>query len=344
MAVGDKITAQRFNQVRNKVAQVLGSGGTNPNTGSTDRAFGYGQALTSYQVNQFDEVTLADITSLRSDLVKARRHQTDIDYGALSQINSNEYLGVFTNDTEIRESDWEKYNRSADNIVNNRFSVGENSLILETYADAPQGSGSKGGNLDTRNSEWVGALVSEVRIDFNSQREADYFFNAGGKIVVSPRLDYLGNDNKTLKWKELLNDWITSVRISYNKTESFPKTSSKKTISDFGWYQLPTAPNFQEVFKKTSEGAYAGNFYSIQAATNASRDRITIRVTFDDQYTAVSYQQTDPNTGVVYTVSEPDTPILGILTSEISQLRPYNASLSYVRVVGPVAYVEIQGI
>jgi len=342
MAVGDKITADRFNQTRNKVAQVLGAGGTNPNTGSSDVGFGYGQSLNSYEVARFADITLADINSLRSDLVKTRRHQTGVDYGAVGQINSDEYLGVFTNTTEIRESDWVKYNTSADRAVNNRFSVAENSLTLETYADSPQGGSSRGGLLDTRNSPWSGTLIAQYRIDFTSQRQADFFFNAGGKIEISPKIDYSGTDNKTLKWKELLNTWITSVRFSYNNTESFPTVSNKKTTTNIGWYALTTS--FQEIFKKSSEGSYGGNFYSIEASTNSERNRISIRITFDDAKADESYQETDPNTGVVYTISKPDTPVLGTLNSEIRQLRPYNASTSYVRVTGPVAYIEDFGI
>ena len=300
MAVGDKITADRFNQTRNKVAQVLGAGGTNPNSGSLDAGFGYGQSLASYEVARFAEITLADINALRSDLVKARRHQTGTDYGAVGQINSDEYLGVFTNTTEIRESDWVKYNTSADRAVNNRFSVAGNSLILETYADSPQGFGSKGGILDSRGSSWTGTLIGEYRAEFSSQRQVEYFFNAGGLLEISPRLDYSGTDNKTLKWKELLNTWITSVRLSYNKTESFPTVATKKTSSSIGWYQLTTS--FQEIFKKSSDGSYGGNFYSIQAATNSNRNRIIIRVTFDDAKADETYTVID-GLGNPYTVS-----------------------------------------
>jgi hypothetical protein len=342
MAVGDKITAERFNQVRNKVAQVLGAGGTNPNTGTADVGFGYGQTLTSYQVTRFADVTLADINALRADLVKARRHQTGTDYGAIGQVNTDEYLGVFTTNTEIRENDWLKYTASADRAVNNRFSVAQNSLVLETYADSPQGGSSRGGLLDIRSSSWTGQLIAQYRIDFNSRRDAEYFFNAGGKIEISPRLDYNGSDNKTLKWKTLLNTAVTSVRLSYINTESFPTLASKKTITNIGWYGLTTTP--QEVFKKSDEGAYSGNFYSIQAYTNVERTRLIIRVTFDDAKEDETYQATDPSTGVVYTIPKPDTPILGILNSEIKQLRPYNSSASYVRVTGPVAYIEDFGI
>jgi hypothetical protein len=342
MAVGDKITAERFNQVRNKVAQVLGAGGTNPNTGSLDAQFGYGQSLASYEVDRFADVTLDDINALRSDLVKARRHQTGTDYGATGQINSDEYLGVFTNDTEIRDGDWTKYNTSADRAVVNKFSVASNSLVLETYADSPQGGSSKGGNLDTRNSSWTGILVSEVRIDFNSQREAEYFFNAGGKIEIAPRLDYSGTDFKTNKWKELLNTWVTSVRFSYNKTESFPTVGSKKREQNIGWYNLTTG--YQEILIVPMDfSEYTGNTYSIQASTNAARNRLNIRVQFDDAVGDMTQTIVDER-AIPYVASDPDTPVLGLLISEIRQLRPYNASSSYVRVTGPVAYIEQQGL
>lgn len=342
MAAGDKITADRFNQTRNKIAQVLGSGGTNPNTGSSDDGFGYGQSLVSYAVNQYiDSVTLADINALRSDLVKTRRHQTGIDYGAVGQINSDEYLGVFTNTTEIRDSDWAKYNTSADRAVNNRFSAATSSLTTETYIDSPLGGSSRGGILDRRNSDWSGTLVSEIRVDFNSKREADYFFNAGGILEIQPRLDYSGTDNKTLAWKQLLNEWIKTVRFTYNKTESFPSDASKKLQTNIGWYQLTTS--YQEVFKRGSDGDYSSNFYSIQISTNSNKDRILFRITFEDGEGDETYTVIDER-GIPYTVSKPDTPVKGVLDSEIRQLRPYNASNAYVRVTGPVAYIELTGI
>lgn len=343
MAVGDKITAERFNQVQNKVAQVLGPGGTNPNSGSSDVQFGYGQSLASYQVPRYAEVSLADITNLRADLVKTRRHQTGTDYGAVGQINTDEYLGVFTNDTEVRDSDWVKYNTSADRAVANKFSVAENSLVLETYADSPLGGLSRGGNLDTRNSDWNGILISEVRIDFNSRREAEYFFNAGGKIEIAPRIDYSGTDFKTNKWKQLLNDWITGVRFSYNKTESFPTEVTKKRINEnTGWYNLTTS--YQEIFMIPMEfSEYSGNTYSIQASTNSDRNRLNIRVQFDDAVGNMTQTLID-DLGNQYVASDPDTPVLGTLRSEIRQLRPYNASSSYVRVTGPVGYIELTGL
>lgn len=337
MQKGDTITASEFNSIRAKIAAVLGSGGTNPNTGSSDATFGYGQTLSSYEVAQYADITLTDIHNLRSDLVKARRHQTGIDFGASSRVNSDEYLAFFTQDSDITASDWTKYNTSADRAVTNRLVADESSsLDLETYADAPLGGSSRGGDLDTRTSTWSSSLMSEVQIDFNSYDEARYYFNAGGKIIIIPSLSYSGSDGKTVNWKNLLNEYITSIRFSANLTESFPRTANKKTTTNKGYYQLTTG--FQEIFRKSGDSDYTGNNYRITAAVVSGGARLLFRIYFEDDYSGESYTVTDPNTGVVYTVTIPDTPVLGTLSSEIQQLRPTNPSTSYVRVTGPISY------
>lgn len=70
MAVGDIISASRFNNVQNRIAVVMGQG-----AGST----GYGQTLVSSQKPIGSVVTVADATALRSDMIKARQHQTGVD-------------------------------------------------------------------------------------------------------------------------------------------------------------------------------------------------------------------------------------------------------------------------
>ena len=61
MAVGDIITAARYNIIRARIAAVLG-------LGSGDE--GYGQAVTSKTISAGKTVTATDMEDLYSDMVK----------------------------------------------------------------------------------------------------------------------------------------------------------------------------------------------------------------------------------------------------------------------------------
>jgi len=67
MAVGDLITALRYNNLQSRINVIMGTGSGNS---------GYGQALVSGQVAVGSNVDLLRVLNLRTDMVKARQHQT----------------------------------------------------------------------------------------------------------------------------------------------------------------------------------------------------------------------------------------------------------------------------
>ena len=67
MAVGDLITAARYNNAQARVAAIMGVGSTTE---------GYGQTLNSSQVSTALTVTAAQVNALYADLVAGRIHQT----------------------------------------------------------------------------------------------------------------------------------------------------------------------------------------------------------------------------------------------------------------------------
>jgi hypothetical protein len=67
MAVGDTITAARYNIIRARVAAVLG-------LGSGDE--GYGQAVSSSTIAVGETITAQDMINLYNDMYKIRLHQT----------------------------------------------------------------------------------------------------------------------------------------------------------------------------------------------------------------------------------------------------------------------------
>ena len=84
MAVNDLITAARYNNAQGRVASVLGNGSGNQ---------GYGQPVTSSQVNSNLKVTATDINNLYTDLKAIRVHQTGGIPNSIAQVDIGDTIG-----------------------------------------------------------------------------------------------------------------------------------------------------------------------------------------------------------------------------------------------------------
>ena len=88
--VGSRVRAADYNSIQGKVALVLGSGSGNS---------GYGQALSSGQVSVGDQILVSQWNNLRTDLLKARQHQTgateSLTITSTSTISNNPDLRAF---------------------------------------------------------------------------------------------------------------------------------------------------------------------------------------------------------------------------------------------------------
>lgn len=73
--IGDKIKASDYNGYQRRIAAILGSGGTNPNTDAADPKYGYGQAVQSSQVNTSRKVKASEWSQLIYDVVNVWKQQ-----------------------------------------------------------------------------------------------------------------------------------------------------------------------------------------------------------------------------------------------------------------------------
>ena len=74
-AVGSTISASDYNTIRSKIIAVMGAGGTNPNTGSTDLSFGYNQTTNSVApVTATTTIAKSQFDNLRFDISRRRWH------------------------------------------------------------------------------------------------------------------------------------------------------------------------------------------------------------------------------------------------------------------------------
>ena len=89
MAVGDLITAARYNNAQARVAAIMGTGsGTE----------GYGQTVNSSQVNTSNTVTAVHVNNLYTDLVAGRIHQTGGTPNTIAQIVVGDTIADQTSD------------------------------------------------------------------------------------------------------------------------------------------------------------------------------------------------------------------------------------------------------
>jgi hypothetical protein len=328
MAVGDIITAARYNAIQKAIAAVQGTGGVNPVTNTADDTFGYGQTLASSQVDQFAKVTVDDLINLREDLVKARQHQTGLSWASLLTTNA-EFLQVVGKNTKIEDAHTVKYETAATSAITNKFLIGSSpsqQFSIEgrfnTFNGLPRGV------ISQRSQGWNSILTHEIFVDFSNYDAARYFFNAGGEIIITPSLAGSSTEAKTVAWRSLLNDIIKEVRFNYQRTTS---TGTSPTTVNIGFYQLTTT--YQQIFIKSSSPSYSENFYRIRARfIDNNKRNIVFEVTFDDSHESRIVPATDPVTGVNYNYTNPDELVLGTLSSEATQLRPTGTN---VEVVGP---------
>jgi hypothetical protein len=146
---GTRATATDFNNIQSTLNSVLGLGsGTQ----------GYGQTVTSAQVASGAVITVAQWTTLRNDLVKARTHQTNGPIGSgAANIPANigglcNQLEIVTSSTIISEDIRNQYNV---------FTNGNPGLIgvnaERTLANAAQLSAATAPSGVTNPSQYAGA-------------------------------------------------------------------------------------------------------------------------------------------------------------------------------------------
>lgn len=103
MAVGDQISAARYNNLQNRINNILGAGSAN---------YGYGQTLLSSQVgaaNTAYEVTALNINNLVSDMKKARQHQSGLDETGKNYVIDSSQIDVVNNLVNINSHAFADY-------------------------------------------------------------------------------------------------------------------------------------------------------------------------------------------------------------------------------------------
>lgn len=264
MAVGDTITAARYNNIRSRIAAVLG-------VGAGDE--GYGQAVASTAVSVGDNVTAQDMLNLYNDMRKVRLHQQGDSALAAAEITAP------TANTDVVEDSnsgtgkgYAQYEALSITCQSSRLTAAANQLGLQA------------GTSSQRTASWASDInhIFTVTFDGYSVTNGDgsvttvsgadhmrVFFNAGGTINLSGTI---GSGNTPIN-----NDWRNLMSSVGTVVFGRSTTSNGSTGTNYGYSNLPGS--YTTIFNKTAS-AYGANDYLIEASKSGAV--LTFRVTFNE--------------------------------------------------------------
>jgi len=298
MAVGDTITALRYNNLQSDIETILGNGSSTS---------GYGQTVTSAQVAVTATVQASDMQTLYNDMVNARGHQTGSTPTAIASIAVGNVIGEDTSDnpdgTAKGYTDFE-------------------ALMADIIADKLVVAGSETTPAVARTSamsNWNGVHSHVVRFTWPSSDARRHFFNTGGELRTSASLSG-GTNSKATNWSSMFTAMGT-IKMNYTETVS---SLGSGTGSNVGFYDLNTG--WQRLYSKAGSGVYAENDYWVDGRA-ATATTVDIRVYFRDDDPADEIAGSPPYPPV-------DENVTGTTTSTVSYLR---ASGSYVSIPAPTS-------
>ena len=213
------IFASDINTIRQKVADVLGTGAT---------TFGYGQNIYSSATTSGTIIQKVQWDAVRFDIVNAYIHQTG---------NIPSAITVSTSDTITDDASgaYQNYDYFADVLSNNRFDVATGQFAISAI------------DTKTTSSTWNTNASSELTINFSSAEEGRYFFNSGGAIRISSTLSG-GTSSQANAWTNLLDsvgeqDFVGDLVASngyYTLTDSYQTYFSRAASTPYSanLYQL----------------------------------------------------------------------------------------------------------
>jgi hypothetical protein len=299
------ISASQYNSIRDKVVLVMGTGAT-----------GYGQTLTSTSATSTNVISSTLWNGLRTDMLKARQHQTGVDESA--------NLPILTRNTVISDAIRIQFDTFANTITTNQRVCASNQGSVETLAQG------------TYTSSWNSILYHKVSATFSTALAAKYFFNAGGQIRFRASRTGTAANTKDTEWTNMLGNGTTpsgfgTAYMDYQVSSTVTSTNASGragTGSSIGFEDLTTSG--QQIFiVNSAAGTYTVNDYNVQAKANASSNPtvLTFLIRFQDDVTAT------PPWGV-------DEPVTGSLTSTVQLFRPSGTNVS---VSGPTASPTQEG-
>jgi hypothetical protein len=239
---GATILLADYNNIQTKIANILGAG-----SGQS----GYGQALASSQLAANSVIDDEHWDNLRTDLLKARQHQTGVDEsGNLTDID----VGQIIDDAVITP-----YETFATTVETNKFAIANNQKEQSaTIAATPSGA-------------WNSTQFGYVQYSFPSADAARHFFNSGGILSFTGTAGVNGGAPKDQTWFNMTSGVVRTVGAG----------------GSISFYSLTN--QYQRIASiEAAAGVYVENRYYIEVNCNAANNSsggatfITVQFIFED--------------------------------------------------------------
>ena len=283
-----RIAATDYNAIRNKIAEILGTG-----TGQK----GYGQTIASSAVFAGNNITKNQWDLLRYDLINALVHQDGV-LPTIVTLAANNVVGYGAGNVNTN------YDTLAERSISNRFNIGagQSIVISPTLVDSGTSLPTAVLGTQSRTGAWATQSQCTMTVSFASANTARYFFNSGSKIRFTSSRTGGTVSPQNNAWTNLLSTTIGTVNFGANAP------------SAVNFYTLTTS--YQQIYQLASSTPYSANYYAIDALcnctdatnTNGTASTVTFRITWRDDYT-------DPG------APAPGDSVDGTLNISISELR-----------------------
>jgi len=292
---GDTILDDHYNGFVASINSIWGSG---------SGAAGYGQTSTLSTVSAGSTITATQWANLFSRVTSIANHQgTSIT--ALTNPSAGDSIDAKANlDANITS------------LLNNKLNAAS--------------TGTDSTSTRSGTSTWYTTTTQEFTIDFGSDNEARYYFNAGGQLRMSSSRSGGTSNNKNTEWTDLCGDIGTVVLsggsanavidgVTYSGTDKIGGGGATPTIADnTGFHDLTTS--YVSIFKQFADTSpYTSNYIEISAKYNGS-GTVSIKFVYQDAAT----DTTTDSVGNALTQDRVD----GTLTSTVVQRQPETTYLT----------------
>jgi hypothetical protein len=264
MPVNDIITQAEYNNIRNKVVGVLGTGSGNS---------GYGQPLNSSAVAEGNRVTINEYANLRLDIINAWVHQAGSAPSTVTVAEGNT-IRFSAVDAPVTT-----YDALANTLIANRFNLGagQSAVAVPTGSPVSRTWTGVGGDI------WNSSISCTITVQWPSANQARFFWNSGGQIrITSSRSGGSGTTQNT-QWTSILS---TAGTQSFGGDNPSSGTSPSNGQN---WYRLTNS--FQTYYTLAGSTPYGSNSYNLQArVTDTANNSVgtaassEFRVLFTDNY------------------------------------------------------------
>jgi hypothetical protein len=245
MPVNDIITQAEYNNIRNKVIGVLGTGSGNS---------GYGQPLNSSAVALGTRVTINEYANLRFDIINAWVHQagsapTTVTVAAGNTIRFSAVDAPVTT-----------YDALANTLITNRFNLGAGQSAVAVPASSPRSRTWTGVGGDI----WNSSISCTIDVQWPSANAARFFFNSGGQIRITSSRSGGSSTTQNTQWTSILSSAGTQSFGGNN-----PGTGTSP-MDGQNWYRLTNS--FQTYYTLAGSSPYGSNTYNLQARVTDTAD------------------------------------------------------------------------